>query len=587
MTSLSTTIPNYIYFGGNKMFQKVSINDDTVTDLYSVLTAANAGDDNIFIYDLFIYNDSELYVTTTVDGIFTSTDAGVNITKMETLTGGNAFFKLNDNVMICLGSSSKSKSTNDGGTTWVGNYPGSTSWGIAGIYNDSLISFAKYGIYRTAVSDLEAGNATWALQTLSESESFYAMHIRDNNNVLIIGGNRNLLSTSDKGKSWNSEQLPELLINEELPDFTGISTGIDRSFAVTRRFRWADYPSSSDKEDSYYNGVIAASSDSWATWNIIDNTTIGSDTPDDISKCPTMAGCYGLDIFSVECIDSLTAYIYADWYDTISDVKKVNHSRVFKTSNGGALWTAITDDFGSWFMTAIEFKGDTGYIGGNTVLLKTVDGGNTFIDLYPTMIAGDSDSTMYVSGINMVSTTEVYISTTSNGVFYTRDGGTTIEKFATLAGANDLVKFDDNSFMVVGSSTKTRYTNDGGENWVDCYPGSSIWAAGEIMNDSLYVLCKSSIFKISVSDLAIETSAEKLALNENKLKVCYGVSDFQIVASKTINHCYLYSISGKLVSITEPNSNTCSFSYNDFHPGVYIIAAETGGVKSIEKVVIR
>lgn len=575
---------DFVYFGGNGMLWKISVSDDELSDLYPAIVAVNT-DNSMFVYDLFIYNDQEIYATTSADGVFKTTDGGTTFAKLGTLTGGNAFFKLNDNVMICLGTSARSKSTVDGGNTWIANYPGASCWAIGAVLNDSLVCLAKQNIYRIATSDLSSGKAVWKSQMPSNNESFYGLQVFDENNALLIGAGENVLSTTNKGISWTQNKLPELLTVDGMYDFNSISKGEGAEYAISRKLKFADY-TEAGKEDNYYSGLVIQTTDNWASRKILNNKNIGKDTPEDPSKCPTMTGCFSLDPYVVECVNNLTAYLYVDWYDTISTTSRMTHSRVFRTTDGGDLWTAVSDNFAGSFVTGIAFSGDTGFIAGNNILLKTVDGGQNFTDLYPVISQG-TDGNIYFQNITLVNSNEIYLPTAADGVFYSKDSGVTFTKFAVLSGANDLVILDKNSFMALGASTKSKFTNDGGETWTDSYPGSTVWAAGEILNDSLYVLCKSVAYKIAVADLDIKTSVKNLAFT-NDLKVLYGSSELQLVSSeKTINRCFVYTVQGKLVSVTEPNSLTCKFCYSSFAPGIYIISADVEGKKFTQKVLLK
>jgi photosystem II stability/assembly factor-like uncharacterized protein len=454
--------------------------------------------------------------------------------------------------------------------------------------NDSLIALTGGIIYKIAVADLNSGNYKWRSQTIHGTENLHKMHIFDETKALIAGYGNGFLNTSDKGVSWTDKTLPEYLIYGANYNFISLSKGEDgASYASTRRMQITDYPTNSSKSDDYLSGIIAASTDNWETWKILDNTKIGKNDPADVSKNPFATGCYSLDNYTIECVDASTVYLYANWNDSISNTEKtISHSRIFKTSDGGANWSAITDDFGTTFIYDISFKKDTGYISGNKILLKTTDGGAHFTDIYPIVTVG-TDSSLIIYKTKILSGKELYVVTSTDGIFYTNNGGESFSKVGTISGANDLVLLDKNSFMAVGTSTKTKFTNDGGVSWKDCNPSSTIWVAGEVLNDSLYVLCKSSVYKIAVSDLDINTSVNDLTLSNN-FKVYYGPSELTLVSTnKDIDRCFVYSIDGKLVAITEPRSKSCLFNYGSFTPGIYIIAVSAGGQRFSQKVVFK
>jgi len=488
--------------------------------------------------------------------------------------------------MIVLGASSASKATIDGGATWVSCYPGKTSWDIPGVFNDSLYVMATSVIYKMAVSDLKAGNYKWVSKTLVEGNSILQkMKLFDGKNALIIGDDQVAKKTTDGGKTWLDASFPELIVYDGKCDFRSVSTAGNAGYLTSRWVKLIDYPSG---EDYFLNGLIYKTEDAWKTWKVLNTKNVGKDTSTDASKYPTLKGCYAMDNYTIECVDAKTAFMYVGWNDTISVPKTVTkHSRVFKTADGGDLWTAVTKDFGGNFVNSIKFSGETGYLAGNKILLKTVDGGSTFTDLYPKLTIG-TDSNLVISSIAMYSKNEAYFQTSNNkGVFVTRDGGNTFSKLSGVNGGFDFVVLDNNSFLSVGSSTSNKFTNDGGTNWKDCNLGVVINAAGKVLNDSLYVLGKSNVYKVAVSDLDIKTFVAEVK-SPNPLKVLYGTSALELVsAEKTIDRCMVYSIAGQLVAITEPRAQNFRIEYNSFTPGIYIVAAMIEGKKYTQKVIFK
>jgi hypothetical protein len=60
---------------------------------------------------------------------------------------------------------------------------------------------------------------------------------------------------------------------------------------------------------------------------------------------------------------------------------------------------------------------------------------------------------------------------------------------------------DTSSYVVLGSSTKSKVTWDKGATWTSCYPGSTIWKIGGVLNDQLVALAKGKIFRIPMWNL--------------------------------------------------------------------------------------
>jgi len=582
VTTIKMVEPD-IYIGGNKILLKGSTTTDTTTDLFPAFSAV-AGI-TAFINEVRCFTDNDINVVTTT-GVYNTQDNGVTFSKINGLSGGNDIFKLDDKVAIVLGNSTASKATINGGTTWVNCYPGKTCFEISGIFNDSLYALGSSAMYKIAVNDLKSGNYKWVAKTLvAGSSNLQKMYQFDANKALIVGDDQIAKMTTDKGLTWTNATLPELYINDGQYDFRSVSSSGNAGYTTTRHYKLVDYPSG---EDYFLSGLIFKTEDAWKTWKVLNNKNVGKDTPTDASKYPFMTGCYGMDNYTIECVDAKTAYMYVDWSDTISvpDVE-TRHSRVFKTTDGGDLWTAVTKDFGSSIVMSIKFSGETGYIVGNKILLKTVDGGKTFTDLYPKLTIG-TDSSLMVSSVVRRSNDEVFFSTSNTkGIFFTSDSGNTFSKLNGVSGGLDFVALDKNSFMTVGSSTSNKFTNDGGITWKESNLGVAIYAAGKVFNDSLYVLGKSNVYKIAVADLDITTFIAEVK-RPNPLRVLYGNSALELVsADGDIDRCMVYSMTGQLVAITEPKASNCAFEYNSFTPGVYIIASVIEGKKYTQKVIFK
>lgn len=572
-----------VYIGGNKILLKASGTNETITDLFPSFSAV-AGS-TAFINEIRSSQGGEINIITTT-GVFRSTDGGSSFTKMNGPTGGNDFFKLDEKIMIVLGTSSVSKATINGGATWISSFPGKTCFEIPGIFNDSLYALASSVIYKIAVNDLKAGNYKWIAKALGEgSSNLQKMYLLDASKALLIGDDQIAKKTTDKGITWSDLALPQLYIYDGKYDFRSVSTNSNAGYVTTRRLSLVDYDS---KEDYFLNGLIFKTEDAWETWKVLNNKNVGKDTPVDASKYPLMTGCYGMDNYTIECVDAKTAYIYVGWSDTISVPKTVTkHSRVFKTADGGDLWTAVTKDFSNSMVMSIKFSGETGYVAGNKILMKTIDGGKTFTDLYPKLAVG-TDSALIVSSVAMHTKDEVYFQTSNNkGVFYTGDGGTTFSRLNGINGGLDFVVLDNNSIMSVGSSTSNKFTNNGGITWKDSNLGVAIYAAGKVFNDSLYVLGKSNVYKIAVADLDIKTLVADLK-SPGALNVLYGTAALKLVSTDgDIDRCMVYNMNGQLVAITEPKSETFSFEYNSFAPGVYILSSLIEGKRYTQKVIFK
>ena len=96
------------------------------------------------------------------------------------------------------------------------------------------------------------------------------------------------------------------------------------------------------------------------------------------------------------------------------------------------------------------------------------------------------------------------------------------------------------------------------------------------------------MYKIAVSDLDIKTSIPSIASNKSSIKLQYHADHINVVSTEDhIERCSVYSMSGSLIKIIEPNSTTCRLNNYDYKPGLYIVATMVKGQKYVDKVVFK
>ena len=572
-----------IYFGGNTHLLKTVTASDVVTDIYpNLIAAAIPADSTLFVNDITIVNENEVYVTTSVDGIFKTVDWGATFVMLESgaPTGGNDTYKVNDSVLIVLGSSSKSKVSTDSCATWVSCYPGSTCYEIGGVFNDTLYGLGK-SIWKIAVTDLINGTFNWVEQEINEGDNLHKMHIFNTDSALIIGHEETFKITDDGGVTWTEADLPELFVYGAEYDFSAVSTSDSTSYASTRRFKQFDFPSSSEYSDIYGHGLIYKSTDYWKTWDLLDIYDIGTGT--DPSANPNMEGCYAVSPTEIECINDSIVLAYVTWNDTTTGAdNKTSRSRVFKTIDSGDTWDTVTIDFGSRYVNSIYFiNSDTGFIVGNTMLLKTNDGGDSFTDLYPALAeASPDDSTLFLKEIHYIDENEWYLPSSVDGVFSTYDAGVSYTMFDGIGGGAGFYKLDTSTYIVLGSSTKSKVSWNKGANWTDCYPGSSIWGIAGVLNDSLIGMAKTYLYKIALSDFAMpnsETDILTFALDEQTSDAVINTTDYTISIGVDTNQTDVSSLKPVLTLSAGATITPDTSVAQDFADTVtYTVTAENG-----------
>jgi photosystem II stability/assembly factor-like uncharacterized protein len=571
------------YIGGNKVLYKTSSQNDVLVDIFANLSTAGAG----YVGDITVINKDEIYVTTTANGVFKSIDGGATFTKFNIsgVTGGWDLYKVSSNTLVFVGGTNKSRVSNDGGATWTDCKLATTIWEAAGIINDSLWVLAKSDIYKIATTDLTSGNYKWKTYALSNGNNLQKAHIFNENKIMIIGAAGTAKITSDKGATWTDISLPYAAEFDKNLDFSGLSSDGNIGYASLNRFNLADYPSNSTKSDIYNSGGLLTTTDNWVTYTSLDMAKVGSDEGDDASKNPQLSGCNAFNPQVINYLGNNTLLLWARWFD-MQSVPKVEHSRIFKTIDNGKTWKVVSDDFGAIYVQDIKAKGNNVYVGGNKIFQKSVDGGETFTNMYAKLDVNEDDA-MFVNSITLGANDEVYVTTVADGVLKSTDGGNTFTAFTGPGGANDFYILDNNSFMALGTTSKSYFTNDGGTTWANSPAPSTIYEIGGVLNDSLYSLGQGKFYKIAVSDLDITTSVKNLT-QSNDFKVYYGSSELRLVSSdKTMDRCFVYSVDGKLVAVTEPHAKSCSFNYSSFSPGIYIIAVDADGQRVTQKVLFK
>jgi photosystem II stability/assembly factor-like uncharacterized protein len=596
ITAIQTVGSSTYVAGNNTLFKKVG---EAVTDLYPNLVTADGGtDQTIFIFDIDMVSETEFYIATSSNGLFHTTDGGATITELAGTgvpSGGNDIKVIDANTIIVLGTSAKSKVTVDGGATWVGCYPGASCWEIAGVLNDSVVATAKDDIYKIAVSDLAANPTKWKAQNITDlGENIQQLHIIDADKAILAGYYEILKSTSDKGITWTDVTLPELYPipggddAEYEIDFKGLCTSDGVSYAGTRRFYFINYPTDSSQLDMYFPGMIFKSTDNWETFNLVNLFDVGKKYVSDPAKNPFHDNCYGFEPYTIENVTDSILFFWAQWNDTTTSyATKVTHSYVFRSTDNGANWDIITEDFGNSFVTDIHFVDkDNGFVAGNKILLKTSDGGDTWTNLYETLDPGTTAS-MFIQAVVYESADEIYLPTTSDKVWKTTDGGATFTEIPGLSGATDFLKLSDTHWLSLGSATKSFVTWNGGDNWEACTPGTSIWNIVGIVNDSVWTLTKGDIYKISVNELLQKgVGVPQIITENNAIKILNRSAEIEVISSlKNIDRCVIYSITGNLLEVKEPKAESCVFSKSVYPSGIYIISTFTGNERYTNKVV--
>ena len=584
LDSYITTIEfngNVGFIGGESKLFKTSTAIDTLTDIFSAMPGGGSD----YINDIDYVSESELYVITTRDSIYYSTDDGSTFSKFKLLKGGNDILKINDSTLVVAGGSNKSYISTNNGEDWSTlNIPTSV-WEIGGVVNDTLFMLVKSGIYKASVAELSSGNYNFIKQELG-SGNIQKLAITDTDLLIVIGNDNLFFNSENGGESWNKIKLPEIPeLNEmyENIEFNDLSNVDNKAYVCIERHKFIDYPPSSDLNDVYWSGGLCFTDDNWETSKSIDIAKVGKADAEDPSKNPNHQSCNGLNPMVIELMDDGSILLGIRWFDYSTDPRS-EHSRIFKSMDKGKNWASITDDYGKIIIQAMKSKGDTILFGGKETLLISENSGDTFTNLYPIIDEGEDDA-MYFNSIYFGDANEFFLTTYGDSILMTTDGGSSFEVIADIKGANDFYKFDNNSWVTMGGSGKSKFTNTAGENWVDCHPGAVIFEIGGVYGEKFYALARGSIYTTSIEKLQLKTSIKEIKF-DNELTVLYKPLAIELVSSEhEIERCKVYSITGKLISVAEPNNRTYELQRSNFQPGIYIMDSLIEGKRFTKKIV--
>lgn len=140
---------------------------------------------------------------------------------------------------------------------------------------------------------------------------------------------------------------------------------------------------------------------------------------------------------------------------------------IVRSTNGGQSWSNINTNLVSSIFTDVTFVSENvGYLcGGNTRILKTTDGGATWVSQF-------SDTNSDLFSIHFISQNEGYAGGGFNQIgrlLHTTNGGTTWTDVSLPAPfvIQSVFFTSQNTGYVAGIGGEFRKTNDGGANWVE------------------------------------------------------------------------------------------------------------------------
>ncbi len=252
--------------------------------------------------------------------VYGTTDGGTNWTLQYSLSGTSLYdlFCINGWAAWAVGGGLIVRTT-DGGATWTKSTPSPKN-----LYSVYFVDGAKgwsVGQDGTILRTTDGG-ATWITATSGVTKSLYGVYFVDASNGYAVGASGTLLCTGDGGVTWSAK-----------------SSG---TTATLYDIRFADG----------YTGWMVGSSGK------ILRTTDGGTTWSAQSSGTTTT------INSLYCVDKLNAWAVG-WYGVI-----------LRTTDGGATWTPQSSGTTAILYCVASQGLNRGWIGGQSVVLRTTTGGS-------------------------------------------------------------------------------------------------------------------------------------------------------------------------------------------------------------------
>jgi len=311
------------------------------------------------------------------------------------------------------------------------------------------------------------------------------------------------------------------------------------------------------------NGLFHKTIDGGVTWTSV--TTIA----------PNPAAICGLDTVGTNTIYGCGAYF--------------NPAFIIKSTDSGLTWQYIDMSVYADALVEIYFLNDTvGYVAGQNsnggTLLKTEDGGNTWIEIYNSNTPGD-----YVWKIQVLESNTDYIfgavesTTTALGKFIkSTDAGNTW--FAADAPETQLqaVGFVSETHGWIGGHTTGFYeTTDGGLTWTNLNIGNNLNRIF-IVSSTLAYAAGTTIYKytdqtLGTTDLAVKAKSPlQIKLTKNpvndflKFTIHFKANDNLLIELYDTNGKYLKRLTREHITTSNDNKNY-SFNVKDLASGIYYL----------------
>ena len=377
--------------------------------------------------------------------IYKTTDSGTTWTQKLAFSGSptdlNLLYFKNANEGYISFSFSEFKKTNDGGETWT-NVPGNWLYAIKSMYfTDQNTGFAvgTYGnIYKTTDNGL-----TW----IKHPENFFGnsekdltgVHFLNSNQGFAVGKNGIILQTNDSGASWRKNSFTYDNVNEiqKVDDFYYVQGG-DHLYKSPNLKTWQKLTSPELTDNYIMDFQMVTPSIAYSVVGNAGSSNIFKSI-DGAQSWNLLANTYGGDY---------------DIYFLNENLGFRSGSNLYKTTDGGIIWTKITTPNSS----NVRFLNENvGFALTSAQLFKTNDGGMTWSVV--------SNLNEYVYNYQFLNENDGFI-LSNYAILKTKDGGLTWEKIPTSKSYQYVNFQTENIGYLSGQySDDHSYTDNGGATW--------------------------------------------------------------------------------------------------------------------------
>lgn len=505
---------------------------------WSIISTGNTSMQSIcFVNQSTGYSAGYYDIKKTIDGGITWTNITPNgyggFRSVCTLNTDTVFVVGLDGIIFC---------SNDGGINWFPKFTATENdFNNIQMVNTNIGYIV--GELGTVLKTQDGGNS-WLLLSSGTAKHLTSIRFTDEFNGFCLINYGEVLKTTDAGATWKN-----IMIGDDY-----LLYSLCASSKTTLHFYGSK--SNSMGQDSNF---IFRSTDAGETWNTTYNEFLKP-------------------ISSIFFIDSLNGY--AVGYDALNGT-----AFLLKTNDGGAYWV-LNNTFGNYVLSSVFFTDDlTGYIAGYNIIMKTVDGGQTWNS---TTVPGNLNSQWY---LNQDTGFAVGAGPNSEGIIIkTTDGGIswTSQSSNTFYSLFDITFYDNLIGYTVGYDGAVLSTTDCGISWnkqmvYSDYPFNSICSTGPT---TAYIAgIYGTILKTTTG--GIVTVEEKPITKSNKIfpNPTSGILTLELSTPNEKSYYSLYSINGLELAKGTITSYKTQIDISTLPKGVYFIRVTDQKKVTINKVI--